>query len=80
MFRGRKNFVREIFAVTDNHENLLTASENFLIYGIVKHNFFTIFASGNHTPGIRSHSDLVIAWADSASTNSYSSLIQRLPI
>jgi len=44
--------------------------------GIVLHKV----PSGNHTPGIKSYSDLVTTWADSASTNSCSSFIQRLSI
>ena len=33
VFRRIKNFVREIFAVTDNHENFLTAKiSRFMVY------------------------------------------------
>ena len=44
---------------------------------------FPLFLSGNCTPGSKSYSDLVDTWADwllFASTSSYSSLVQRLPI
>jgi len=40
--------------------------------------YLHLLTSGNHTPGIRSY--VMNAWADSASTNSYSSLVQRLSV
>ena len=50
------------------------------ILSVVMKSFFFCLSSGNRSSSIKSYSDVANAWADSASTSSYSSLVQRLPV